>query len=314
MVKKGLLFFLALLMLWASVGCAASSKSGVPPSNVMTGGLDENYRADEHALEMGAGPAPEDVNTDVDTSVTDTAISRKIIRNASLDLEVTNVIDAYDHLLDWVLAHGGYEVSRVQNKSDQYVIVDAQFRLAPEHLDAFLAFADGQGEVINTQITTEDITDAYFDTQTRLNTMETALDQYYGFLKEAKNIEESLIVQEEINRLTLDIESLKGKLTVWDRLLDLSLITLRLRQSSDPTKIRKEVTWSTLSFSDMVYLMHRGLSRVANTTVSVFQWLAIAAVVLSPVWLLVLVVLLIIWLIRRKGRKKAADQAPDKEA
>ncbi len=302
-MKKGLLFFLALLMVWSAVGCAASSKNLAPPPSMVDRAENEYAGVGGAERDEERGSAPQDAAPDAD-------ITRKIIRNASLDLEVTHVTDAYDTLLDWVVAHGGYEVSRQQNKSDQFVTLDAQFRLAPEHLDAFLAFADKQGEVINTNITTEDITDAYFDTQTRLRTMEASLEQYYVFLKDAQNIEESLMVQDEINRLTTEIESLKGRLTVWDRLLDLSLVTLRLRQSSDPAKIRKEITWSTLSFSDMGYLMRMGLSRVANATVSVLQWLAIAAVVLSPLWLIALLTILIIVLVRRKKRRKAMVQPP----
>lgn len=231
----------------------------------------------------------------------DPQTERKIIRNASLDIEATDVVAAYENLLAWAAQYGGYETRRNQQRVNDIISIDAQIKISPEHLDALLEYAKTIGDVINTQISTEDITDAYYDITTRLASMERSLERYYDYLDEAKSIEESLQVQNEINRLTVEIESLKGRLKLWDSLLAESVVTIRLRQTNDPAKIRKEIDWSTLSFADMLYLMKRGLAGVANVLVNILQWLAIVLVATAPLWI---VALIVIFAVRAKIRKK----------
>jgi hypothetical protein len=225
---------------------------------------------------------------------------RKIVRNATLDMQVKDVVAAYEELLAYAIQRGGYEVNRNQVKSGDAVTINAQIKIKPEELDGFLAFADGKGEVISSQTSTTDITEAYYDAQIRLETMEKSLETYYGFLNKAKDINESLNVQSQINQLTREIESLKGKITLWESLLAESTVTLRLSQLADPVKIKKEINWSTLTFADMAYLMQSGLTGLLNFIVNVLQWLAISLVVTLPIWVPALVIILVV----RRNRKK----------
>ncbi len=88
----------------------------------------------------------------------DPQIERKIIRNASLDMEATDVVTAYESLLVWAAQYGGYETRRNQQRVNDIISIDAQIKIKPEHLDALLDYAKTLGDVINTQISTEDIT------------------------------------------------------------------------------------------------------------------------------------------------------------
>lgn len=221
---------------------------------------------------------------------------RRVIRNAFLEIVVKDVTHAYNSLLGFAEEQGGYETERNQRTNNGYLYIDAQIRIKPDKLDAFISYAkELSGEDnINVRISTQDITDKYFDSQTRLNTMEKSLEQYYGYLEKAKTIEESLLVQEHINRLTLEIESLKGTLSLWDKQLAESTVSLSIRQLDDPVKLRKEINWTTLSLSDTGYLMTAGLKSIVNIVLSVLQWLLIAFVATAPLWIIALIIILII--------------------
>ena len=283
-MKRQLIWLIVLMLVFAGLtGCSSST-------------------GDKQMATTTAGYSPGAGEHKSESSLPEVTVARKIIRNASLDLEAADVAAAYDALLSWAAERGGYEIRREQRRSDGYITIDAQIKIKPEHLDDLLAYAATLGDVINTQISTEDITDSYYDAKTRLQTMELSLENYYAYLKKAVSIEESLSVQREINQLTAEIESLKGRLKLWDSLLAESVVTLRLRQTDDPVKLKKEIDWSTLSFSDMGYLMKNGLTAVANALVSVLQWLAIVLVAASPLWIIALVVILVL---RRKKRRAA---------
>ena len=229
------------------------------------------------------------------------AISRKILKNVNLSLEAKNVEEAYNDILAYAVGLGGYEFSRTQQVSGDITTVSAKIKIKPEHLDDFIAHIGSVSYIVNNQTSSEDITSDYYDARTRLDTMEKSLETYYDFLDSAKNIDESLKVQTQINDLTLRIESLKGQLNLWDSLLAESTVSIYLRQLSDPMQARREINWSTLTFDDMGYLMKSGLAALLNTVVVVLQWIAIILVVLSPLLIIGLIVLI---LVRKRIRRK----------
>ncbi len=123
-------------------------------------------------------------------------------------------------------------------------------------------------------------------------------------MESAKNIEESLLVQQQINELTVRIESLKGQISLWDSLLAESTLEKESHcdDLTDPVQTRREISWSTLSFDDMGYLIKTGLSWLLNAIAVVLQWLAIILVILSPLLIIAAIVLILIF--RRRRRKK----------
>lgn len=300
-MKRFLFIALAVIMLLSVLaGCsAASTTQGGKP--------DEGFvpAATTTAGEFGGDPVKDGTDTN------GSAIMRKIVKNASLDLEAKDVLTTYNEILAFVTENGGYETYRTQQTSDQNIIVDAQFKIKPEKIDALIEFIDIRCDIIRNDTSTEDITTAYYDAQTRLATKELALDKYYEYLNDAKTIDESLKVQAEINSLTLEIESLKGQIKLWDSLLAESTITIRLRQLTDPVEQKREINWSTLSWEDMGYLMQAGITGLLNVVVSALQWIAIVLVVSSPVWIIALV---IIWLVLRNSKKKRSKLAAEQAA
>jgi hypothetical protein len=287
-MRRSLILILSLIVLLSAAGCAAATPRNNLPATTTAATTTAAYDFAKEGNGAGAGDAKD--------------TERKIVRNATLDLEVKDVKASYDELLAFAAERGGYEVRRLQQSRDGYITIDAQIKIKPDQLDPFLLFAATMGTVINTETTSEDITENYYDAQIRLGTMEKSLDVYYGFLEKASTVEDILRVQNEINQLTTEIESLKGRLKLWDSLLAESVITLRLRQTEDPVKMKKEINWSTLSWDDMAYLMQSGLTKLVNFLVSALQWLAIIVVVTTPLWLIALIVLFFV--IRKKRRNQ----------
>lgn len=242
------------------------------------------------------------------------ALATKIIRNASLDIEAEDVVKAYDTLLQHATLNGGYEASRKVTTSGTYTVLEAKIKIKPEYLDDLLTFAGTTGKIINVQTSSQDITESYYDTQTRLATMESMLKKYNEFLTNAKTVQEALSVQSEINRLTTEIESLKGKLRYYDTMVAESTVTIVIRQTNDPVKIKKEIKWNALTWDDMVYLMQRGLMAVVNTLTGVLQWLSIALVAASPLIVIAVIVLIVLIRRRRRARAKAREQQVRQDA
>ena len=77
-------------------------------------------------------------------------------------------------------------------------------------MDEYLQAINESQDIKYININAEDITDSYFDTETRLENLEKSLEKYYQFLDEAKTVEDMLAIQTRIDEITTDIELLKG--------------------------------------------------------------------------------------------------------
>ncbi len=314
---KQLIPLLLIITLLVSLltACGAQNSATVENRDLMYS--EETYAGAMPAVEMADGSMSKQIAPDMMPAEPSGQIpntDRKIIKNANLGLEVVDVKATYDKLLEFALAHKGYETNRNEYKSNDYLTLYATIRIDPTQLDAFIEYAGTVGELINVQISSSDITESYYDSKTRLETMEKSLAKYDEFMLKAQTIEEVLQVQAQINQITVEIESLKGMLRMWDSLLDESTITLEIRQVDDPVQIKKEITWSALSWADMVYLMKSGLTWLTNGVVTGIQWLAIAVAVTAPLWLIILIVIAIVRRRRNKFKKAAPHGTADSVA
>lgn len=268
--------------------------------------FDMGFNADEEKAAEG---------TFVNTSAAAVPLARKIVRDAEITMEVEDAAAAYADILSYLSALGGYEVSRdmraYEGAAGYYSSTDtATLKIPADILDAFMDELENFGKVINSHVSSADITDQYFDSQTRLETLEKTLENYYRFLENAKDVDEQLRVTRYINDVTSEIEQLKGSLKRWDALTAYSTLTLYLyRPYTAPEPVR-EINWDSLSASDMAWFISSGFLGVCNMIFSVFQWIVIALATASPV--LVFVTVLLFILIRRH-KKKIKKQEKDKE-
>jgi hypothetical protein len=296
-----LMAMLILLVMFASA-CASSANSivtgNMPASTTMaaTTMAGAEAAANKSMADSAKGFAG---STTIPASGQPASLATKIIRNANLGIEAEDVVKAYQSLLDFAIQKGGYESTRKVTTSNNLTVLDAKIKIAPEHLDELLNFAGTTGKVINVQISSQDITESYYDSKIRLETMESLLKKYNDFLYKANTVNEALSVQSEINRLTTEIEALKGKLRYYDTMVAESTVTIIIRQLSDPIKIQKEIVWNALTINDMGYLMQRGLMGVVNALTGIAQWLAIIVIALSPLLVIGLIVLILV----RRHRK-----------
>jgi len=90
-------------------------------------------------------------------------------------------------------------------------------------------------------------------------------------------------IQGEIDRITEDIELLKGSLKRWDSQVDYSYISIEFLQKQAPVSGRREVEFSSMSWDDFKYWANSGWNSILSSMVSALQWLAIAILVSLPV-------------------------------
>jgi hypothetical protein len=138
---------------------------------------------------------------------------KKIIKTATVKLEVKNFKNYNDGLHKKIKQYGGYIAGEdnffTEEKSEMVVTLKVPVHQF-ESLINELGGADSK--VIERSIKTEDVTGQVVDTKSRLEAKEQMRLKYLDFLKQSKNMAEVLQVQKEINIIQEEIEAAAGRI------------------------------------------------------------------------------------------------------
>ena len=97
----------------------------------------------------------------------------------------------------------------IDNSSLYENYLSITIRVPAESLDAFLQMTGELGEVQSRSISADDVTDYYFDTETRLETLRILQERYTEYLKTAENMEDIISIERELNNVISEIESME---------------------------------------------------------------------------------------------------------
>ncbi|MCL2052933.1 MAG: DUF4349 domain-containing protein [Oscillospiraceae bacterium] len=317
MMKKYLSAILALSICVSLSACSDGGSSGgssasgggsnYSPNIAYDGAYEGEYMQMASPEVSGGGTAA------LDTVESD--ISAKIIRNASLTVRAVDVKRAYDEYLAYISTHGGYEFNMELSSSGDYTTIHATLKLPPQILNAAVEYAHECGEVTSIFTSSDDITEQYYDVRIRLENKRRNLEKYYQYLDEASIMEDVIKLQNQIDSITMEIEAFEGRLRMWDSLVKESTINITFIQKDDPNKTEEEIkfSWNSMDGQSMWLKMSNGFLRTSNAVFSLFQWLIIIVVNLLPVLIIAFIVLVLINLKKRKGKKASVALAENNE-
>lgn len=288
-------------------GCASQSKDSA---------VEEAYPEIEEPAEMVVDSEDsylEDPNNFLEVNKDDSpdlsSVQRKLIKNAYLEIRTDDVDISYENVASFVNKYEGFETNLNRSASDSHVSLHVEFGIPTSKLDDFLDEISANEDLDYLDVTAEDITNSYYDSTIRLESKEKALEKYYSFLEDAEDIEDLINVQNEIDRLTTDIEALKGQLKLWDSQVDYSYVNISFFEYQDKVPTDREVTFKSMSWDDVKYLINSGWVRALSGLVSGLQWLLIVILISLPIIIPLLIILfLIIYLVKRKKKASLEDK------
>jgi ATP-dependent Lon protease len=99
-------------------------------------------------------------------------------------------------------------------------------RIPSDHFTNAVKIIETLGEVSNKEIKGEDVTEQYYDLNTRLESNIKIKERYLELLKMANNVESALKVEKEIERINKEIDLLTGQLNRMKHLVRYSTISV----------------------------------------------------------------------------------------
>lgn len=138
---------------------------------------------------------------------------KKLIKTAEVSFAVNKLNLTYEQITGFVKKYKGYISEEREYKSNTSISKSLQVQIPTDHFDAFIEELSKEVKVFDRKnIHVEDVTDTYIDTEARLNSKRNLEQRYLEILRQAKNVEEIINIEKELENIRFEIESSQSRL------------------------------------------------------------------------------------------------------
>ncbi len=175
---------------------------------------------------------------------------KNIIKTANLTFEIKD-FKAYGELLhNSVRKVGGYIAEEQQKETEYSIENNITIKVPVNQFDIVVnTLSSAAIKAMEKNIRAEDVTGQVVDTRSRLEAKKQVRARYIELLKQAKNMEDVLNVQSEINGIQEEIEAASGRLEYLKQSASFSTIHINYHQVLNPQAIDKDPAYNTRIWS-----------------------------------------------------------------
>jgi len=163
-----------------------------------------------------------DKNNNTEVSESTSQDKRIVIYDASVDLKVKNIDTTNAKIKQIAENNNGYVMSIGNRKTE--------IRVKASKLNDAINDISRLGKITEKTIYGNDVTDEYYDYNIRLENAKKARLRYLDLLAKAENVEATLKVEKELERLNTEIDSLEGRVSRLKHLSEYSTVTIYFTQ------------------------------------------------------------------------------------
>ena len=315
-MKKLLSILLALTLLLSLSACGSASMNSAdkPAESPMATSPAFDFKEEMGFDSMTGGsaaaptmpaPSPEEPSSSLPENV-------KMIYRGYLYLESTEFDAAIAGLEQLVTQMGGYFESSELNNYIPYRHAFYVVRVPSAKYQSFCSSVGDLAQLNSQRHTTENVSEAYYDTESRLVTQRTKLERLQELLAKADKMEDIITLESAIAETELQIEYLTGSLRKYDALVDYATVEVSLEEVYQLSEQEQPVVGFGAKLAEA---FKTGTSRFVNDLESFALRFArnwVSRLIWLVIWIVV-IVLVIRWL--RKGKKptfsrRKKEQAP----
>ena len=261
MKKRAICLILAVIFIVSVfTGCGVKSDMTASKEAVDFGGAAKNSGdikvAFDEAVIVGttAKKEPDGANStdaigggsNVTQSITNAILfERKIIRSANVSVEVEDFDEAYGKINTFILGIGFIQQTNINTEKvyvdDKQKLVKRgiiELRVDKDKFDMVLSSIKGIGDILSWNINGQDVTDKYFDVESRLRILKLEQSKLEEYLLKINDLDQIFRVESRLTEIRYEIEGLTGNLKKMSDLVQLSTITINMNEkgSTEPEK------------------------------------------------------------------------------
>lgn len=208
---------------------------------------------------------------------------RKLIKNGNITLQVEDLLDGEKSVTEWAKGFNGYVENSSTNERNAWFTV----KVPSQKFDEAMQSLGNLGIVKSHGISMQDVSEQYYDLETRLSTKKVMQANLKKYLAQATNLNDILKIERELNNVTSEVESMEGRMRRLTNQIDYATISVTLTLPNGKTA-------PVIHKPGIAEGLKEFFSRVGSFFVIVFKVIAYAILCGIP---LLAVISLLFWLL-----------------
>ena len=291
-----------LLLSFCFLGCTADrfekSAAGTQPSASTQHALNDSKTQAVNSIAKSDKEATIPLSQTEQTASVESAVERKIIRNADLTIEVSSTTQAQQQVTSIAEAHSGFVVTSEAKQRDnpdpakRTIDVKLVVRVpSPQFNGALQQIEQLAMNTPQRNVTGQDVTEEFIDLEARIRTQKALELQFLDIMRQAHKIEDALEVHRQIADVRTEIERLEGRKRFLENRSTLSTITVN---------IQTPMPMVAVSASGFGHTVREAVSEAVELATGIVLFLVRLTIVMTPVVVLLVLPLALVALYFKK--------------
>ncbi|MFF8973012.1 DUF4349 domain-containing protein [Streptomyces sp. NPDC014995] len=227
----------------------------------------------------------------------------RIIRTASLTVQVKNVLKALDEARATTENAGGYVGDETTTRDEEGVEhTRVVLRVPVEKYDDVLTGLQGAGRLLERTAKAQDVTDQVVDVESRITSQRASVARLRELMDQATRLSDVVTLEGELSRREADLEALLARQASLKDRTSMATITLTLAEKPVEKKTEEE---DDPGFLD-------ALAGGWDALVTTLRWIAVVFGAVLP-FAAVALVLVLAWLRLLRGRRRTGPGEPEED-
>lgn len=228
MKTKFILICSALSIFFISCGKTSTNQTLSRTSNLKKIGLSQNTTIDSVVYEDSFVENKETLSMG-SVQIKNNQSEKKLIKTGNISLEIENLPESISKVEEWVSNYDGYISTSSNSEKNAWFNI----KIPSTKFDDAINSVCSLGKVLNHLENTEDVSEQYYDLESRLQNKKTMKSKLENYLKNAKDIKDLLEIERELNSVISEIDSMEGRLKRLSNQVEYSTITINLQLPSN---------------------------------------------------------------------------------
>lgn len=149
---------------------------------------------------------------------------RKLIKNGYVSISVDSFDDIENKIQAYANLYKGYITNTYMSENNY----SAEIKVPCSSFEDAMNNAGSIGEVKSRSQNADDVTDEYYDLESRINSKKILKEKLEGYLKQAASISDLMEVERQLNNVISDLEAMEGRMNRLSKQIEYSTININV--------------------------------------------------------------------------------------
>ena len=158
-------------------------------------------------------------------------LERQLIKEGTINFETHDIAETRQHIESLVQKYGAYISQEYEQTTSSRIYQNMSIRIPKAHFDVFVTeLSGGVKKIDEKSVTVQDVTEEFIDSTARLAVKKETEQGYLRLLNQAKTIKDILDIQNKLQDIRSDIESIEGRLRYLKNSVNFSTLHISMYQ------------------------------------------------------------------------------------